>query len=111
MSRELILIPKLRYEQLIKHEKDETSEELGKSIIPLDKNSEEVQSTDQSDKSKASPIKLNKSSLNLSPTKHKRKNQNGGGKSYLIMPPEKMLKLYKKKGGLTKKRKWLSFHI
>lgn len=111
MSRELMLIPKLRYEQLIKHEKDETSEELGKPIIPSDKNSEEVQTPDQSKKSETSPIKLNQTSLNQSSTKHKRKKQNGGGKSYLLMPPEKMLKLYKKKGRLTTKRKWLSFHI
>lgn len=127
MSRELMLIPKLRYEQLIKHEKEENNElaveGVTKNVKSGDISPNDMEKSDELPvksedsphndmaKSEELPLENNRKIHNHSQTKHmeNRKNQMGSGKAYISAKPEHFLKLNQKKEKLTAKRKWLSF--
>lgn len=107
MSRELMLIPKARYEQMLKNEED------GKEKAPTLKENEinqyandntsthNSQSVDKHDQ----PKRFESETFTEVRKKLTKQNkpQKGGGKPYVVLPPTKMLKLQKSK------TKWLSF--
>jgi len=121
MSRELILIPKLRYETLIKNE-ESTPEKLEDKSNTVEQN-EKLIKKEESNKKKTNTVEQKESQAKedsqiLKETKKGRtkiKNvtslQKGGGKSYINMKPNKFFNLENKTKELTLKNKWLSFPI
>jgi len=119
MSRELILIPKLRYETLIKNE-ESTPEKLEDKSNTVEQN-EKLMKNEESN-NKTNTVEQNVSQANddsqILKTKRRRtkiKNvtslQKGVGKSYINMKPNKFFNLENKTKELTSKNKWLAFPI
>ena len=124
MSRELILIPKIRYEALIKKKEFQSgSDKVKNEEHPS--NNEELGSMDLNKAQIKNEIEDNTRTKNInSDLNHPRKktkkhgvvkeiekNQNGNGKSYITMNPKKFLNRENEKGKQTIKKKWLSFPI
>ena len=98
MSRELILIPKLRYETLIKNE-ESTPEKLE------DKSNTEQNAPQANDDSQILKTKKRTKTKNVTSL------QKGGAKSYINMKQNNFFHLENKTKELTLKNKWLSFPI
>lgn len=118
MSRELILIPKLRYETLIKNE-ESTPEKLEDKSNTVEQNEKLIKNEESNNKTNT--VEQNASQANddlqILKTKKRTKIKNvtilqiGVGKSYINMKPNKFFNLVNKTKELTLKNKWLSFPI
>ena len=109
MSRELILIPKVRYETLIKNEKDQSRDKEVKNedfeehslkneaIPPIDLNKTQINNEiGNYTKPKHVDVDLNqprKSTKIQDMSTEINKNQLGGGKSYIKMMPKELLNI------------------
>jgi len=121
MSRECILIPKTRFEALIKLEKltqntsaDKTDEIPERKSEPLrEASTQNIVSGEKAEQSVGNELQFHKTTLKKkSKPKLKneiKQNQNGGGKSYVNMSPNQFLNDKNMKH--TSKIKWLSFAI
>lgn len=133
MSRELILIPKVRYEQLLKQEQkpekaveqlstnekdlinkqDPTNSQLENTTVnqPIEQfKSETMHDVQQPQFQQTSEPKMIYSKKGTTKIAKIEKRHNGGY-PYVTMPPKKMMNLQKRKDHLHSKIKWLSFHI
>lgn len=117
MSRELILIPKVRYESLIKNEQLKETKTIQDEEVQNGNNSQHENSLIKKEGNEnikeAEKRKLDSISANIETEKgmnvKRRKSvfQKGSGKSYVKMPPLE----FSNEEKLTLKQKWLSFPI
>ena len=123
MSRELILIPKARYESLIREQELEKEEnklptfqhnkelvEKGELEKKIDNKSNTV---DQIDTHAIEDIEETSDKVKIKRKKQKSdaRKQNGGGRPYLTMSPKQFFNHRNKVTKQTSKKNWLSFPL
>lgn len=124
MSREMILIPKLKYEELFKNEKTNNDGEHNSSHNPSNKTGktpkEDKQNTDSGINAKNEPLKKEKGSVNHEnlETDTTHGSQIGKGKSYIKRTPSDVLEARERKfhrdtskQKTELKHKWMVFNI
>jgi len=117
MSREMVLIPKPKYEELLKNEKTNNDGEYNSSHNPSNQTGkspiEDKQNTDSGLNAKNEPLKKEKGSVkheNLE-TDTTHRSQIGKGKSYIKRTPLNFLKAREKKFIVTHRNKKLNSNI